>query len=305
MKHMNALYVLLVVVVGLLGCCAAQNCTVSIQHCTSCSPQYPSVCAQCDPGYYLNQYGYDMKGCLAVCPNGTYANSATMTCDVCTGGLSTCWVGRDDYSISSYSCYNATTTTCCGAFAGGVQGQVCPGTASEYSCCPGYKANSCKKNGEQYCCGSAPYTVPCMMNQGCCGGWPTCYTINVTFCCPNQPSVKCQVGQICLDSSGPCADCPAGTYGPQGASSLTGCLNCSANCGACTSANACTQCATGFSLVNGLCASSTTPAPPRPPTQSPTSPSTPTTSPTGSTSDAYCTGVSTLFVFILGALFLF
>lgn len=237
---------LVLLCVFLCGLVFGEPCEYPPSNCVQCEDY---TCQKCGDGYYL-----EINQCVQTCPPTLIADDVTGTC-VCPEGLTRCHVDGHEYP-GSYVCYNATIETCCAVpGTGDTHGEICPGLAPEYSCCVGYKQNRCTRTADQYCCtdSNPSYATVCGLGQGCCGSWPSCFDKSASHCCPEASTYgfQCPIDQICINPH-QCGNCSAGTFA--NTTSQT-CDNCPVNCAECT-ADGCTVCACGFSLVSGECVDS-------------------------------------------------
>jgi hypothetical protein len=251
-------------------CQIAPNCQLgqyfsqSSNSCTSICPTgtfyYESVClTACLQGYQDNGVGgcvavsaqngcsypyYLSNGvCISNCPASTYADSNSRVCKSCSSNCFSCltntfcYACNAGYDLTNGVCITSTVTCPSGQFR---YNGVCYTTCPVGSCAQG---NFCQR-----VCPAGSWSY----NNGCYRTCPTQYTTNdaCVSSCPAGTALQngvCQVGS---------QSCPSGQYFDSGSSS---CKACQYPCSQCSlTASYCTACATGLTLNQNLCVSSST-----------------------------------------------
>lgn len=194
-----------------------------------------SVQSGCSYPYYLSN-----GVCISNCPASTYADSNSRVCKSCSSNCFSCLTNTFCYAcnagfdLTNGVCITSTVTCPSGQFR---YNGVC------YTACP---VGSCPQgNFCQRVCPAGSWSY----NNGCYRTCPTQYTTN-DACVDSCPAGTTLQNGVCVVGS---QSCPSGQF----RNSATGsCASCQYPCSQCSlTASYCTACATGLTLSQNLCVS--------------------------------------------------
>ena len=228
--------------------CTACDSAVFCRTCSGTTTNCTSCLTSVSPAVYLSN-----NVCGQTCPNFTFANTSTATCDNCQSpcelctSLSVCLTCASGFFLFNSSCSN----TCPSAHYVPLDKQcqpcvgnclTCSGTTSHCLSC---------NNGTYLYAPSATCDTTCPdglfgnLTSGECGGCESpCSVCSVTTSnCTSCVSGKFFLTNQCLDA------CPAEGYYALGSN----CEQCHSNCTVCSSALVCSACATNFFLTLSSC----------------------------------------------------
>ena len=176
------------------------------------------------PTYYCNintpYQILNQSSCVATCPNPTWGNPATLTCDPC---LATC-----------ASCSTGTTCTTCNSGLFLRTDNLC------YTTCPAaFAAN----NATNVC-------DACSTGCSACSSATTCTTCSTGYVLTNNGSCQaCTTGcTVCTITA--CTTCGSFYYLN---STTNTCSSCYQDCQVCSDATSCQQCRSGYHVENNSC----------------------------------------------------
>lgn len=251
-------------------CQIAPNCqygqyfSQSSNGCTSICPTgtfyYESVClTACLQGYQNNGVGgcvavsaqsgcsfpyYLSNGvCISNCPASTYAESNSRVCQSCSSNCFSCLTNTFCYACNAG--YDLTNGVCIASTVSCPSGQfryngVCYTTCPVGSCAQG---NFCQR-----VCPAGSWSY----NNGCYRTCPTQFTTN-DACVDSCPAGTALQNGVCQAGA---QSCPSGRFFDSASAS---CKACQYPCSQCSlTASYCTACATGLSLSQNMCVSTST-----------------------------------------------
>jgi len=246
-----------------MGAYEFQGTTVTCNdaNCDACSD--PDTCTECATGWYLWN-----DGCVDACPLNTHLDVDTCVCNpgyYFDDGLGDC-AACHPYCEECYGGNSDDCTACNPGYF--LQGNTCVGCEPHCSACTDadtctecgsgwYLLNNdcfddCSTQGAYFNDDTAipPACTPCSTGCLTCADGATCtscidgYYMNVDVCSPCHPSCATCFGQTQND----CIACNPG-YFMEGST----CTACESNCDECSDLDTCTECSSGWYLLNGDC----------------------------------------------------
>ncbi|CAG9329240.1 unnamed protein product [Blepharisma stoltei] len=233
------------------------TCLSCINPCATCSSA--SVCTSCTvkksaPNYGANTYLNADGTCTVTCPDSTFANSTSYTCDACSPSCSKCSQSAS-YCTSCNSPLLLQSGKCVSSCTGGgyyIQSNgVCYPCDSPCNTCSLTTSNctTCISNYYLYgysCVSPCPYWTVLVLNRckDCINSCETCS--GAPAYCTSCLGNKLLEGTTCVDH------CTDGYF-----SNGVECVACNQTCATCSSsATACTSCDSGNYLLGSSCVSS-------------------------------------------------
>ena len=191
--------------------------------------------------------------CTQACPNGTFYNSTSLSCQTCTSNCNRCIINATNCidCIASTYFLNSTCFSVCPDNYYGNGGNCTACVTPCLLCSSSSSCTSCIANYYFYkntCVTSCTDITTIPINGSCiaCGG--VCYTCNGSLTtCTSCKSNLIFYNNSCLIS------CPAGTYLSTSNISISNCLSCLSPCVTCTTSTACTSCISSQYLYSTSC----------------------------------------------------